>query len=103
MEKRLSNGLRFNAGYTWSLARGIGGGEPGFPGAYGGQGGYNLGGEYGSLGWDRRHVFVAKCIWGLPFVKTGIGFVGKARGGWEVSGNHPDSDRTATDCGTAAL
>jgi hypothetical protein len=86
VEKRFSRGLQFDAGYTWSSAKGIGGGENGSPESYEVQNGYNLGGEYGPLGWDRRHVFVANYIWELPFLKSGKGFTQKALGGWELSG-----------------
>lgn len=86
VEKRFSAGLQFNAGYTWSLARGIGGGRNGSVESYAVQDAYNLEGEYGPLAWDRRHVLVANYIWQLPFLKNGKGFVRKAVGGWEISG-----------------
>jgi hypothetical protein len=86
VEKRFSGGLQFNVGYTWSSTKGIGGGRNGANESYAVQDGYNLGGEYGPLAWDRHHVLVANYIWELPFLKNGKGFVRKAFGGWELSG-----------------
>lgn len=86
LERRFAAGLQFNAGYTWSLARGIGGGRNGSVEAYAVQDGFNIEGEYGPLAWDRRHVFTANYIWELPLLRGSRGFAQKALGGWEISG-----------------
>jgi hypothetical protein len=43
-------------------------------------------GEYGLAMLDRRHVFTANFVYGLPFFKAQQGLVGKVLGGWEISG-----------------
>ncbi|MDP8982993.1 MAG: TonB-dependent receptor [Acidobacteriota bacterium] len=44
------------------------------------------GGEYGLATLDRRHIFTANFVYNLPFFRAQKGFVGKALGGWEISG-----------------
>jgi hypothetical protein len=43
-------------------------------------------GEYGPATLDRRHVFTANFVYNIPFMRAQKGFVGKALGGWEMSG-----------------
>ena len=42
--------------------------------------------NYGPGVADRRHVFTADFVWGLPWLKNQSGLVGHTVGGWEVSG-----------------
>lgn len=42
--------------------------------------------EYGPSRFDRRHVFNADFVYGLPWWREREGFLGVALGGWEVSG-----------------
>ena len=47
---------------------------------------YNSAGDYGRAQLDRRHVLTVNYIYELPFFAKQQGFVGKALGGWQVSG-----------------
>lgn len=50
------------------------------------QNAYDIPGEYQLAAFDRRHVFSANFVYELPFFRNQKGFVGKALGGWEVTG-----------------
>jgi len=66
-------------------------------------------GEYGLAMLDRRHVFTANFVYGLPFFKAQQGLVGKVLGGWEISGvtyfntGTPNTVTTAAGTDPAAL
>jgi len=85
LQKKFS-GLQFDAGYTWSLARGIGGGRNGSTEAYSEQNARDVEGEYGPLAWDRRHVFIGDYVWELPFLRNRRGLMPTVLGGWEITG-----------------
>ena len=50
------------------------------------QNSYNFAAEYGRAQQDRRHVFSANYVYGLPFFRQQKGVVGKVLGGWDISG-----------------
>ena len=85
-DKRFSEGLKFQAAYTFS--RGIGdvfdsGGRSvnALP-----QDSYDMRAERGLLGFDRTHNLVFNYIYELPFFKGRQDAVGRILGGWEISG-----------------
>ncbi|MBC8029864.1 MAG: carboxypeptidase regulatory-like domain-containing protein [Pyrinomonadaceae bacterium] len=50
------------------------------------QNSYNIHDDYGRATLDRRHVLSINYIYELPFLRKRTDFVGKAFGGWQVSG-----------------
>lgn len=50
------------------------------------QNSYNIKGDYGRATLDRRHVFTANYIYDIPLFRKRNDFVGRAFGGWEISG-----------------
>jgi hypothetical protein len=93
VQKRLSNGLQFQGGYTWSHL--IDFNSDLFAGSTI-QGAYsqpyyfisnnhkNL--ERGSGAFDHRHNFKVAFTYQLPFLRDQKGFLGKVVGGWQVTG-----------------
>ena len=47
---------------------------------------YNAAGDYGPTQQDRRHIFTANYVYGLPFYRSQQGVIGHIVGGWETSG-----------------
>ncbi len=47
---------------------------------------YGLNNEYARANLDRRHVLSINYIYEIPYLKDQKGFVGKAFGGWQISG-----------------
>jgi hypothetical protein len=47
---------------------------------------YNIGADYGRATLDRRHIFTANYIYDIPLFEKRHDFVGRAFGGWEISG-----------------
>lgn len=47
---------------------------------------YDTRSEYARAALDRRHVLTINYVYGLPFFRAQQGLVGKALGGWQVSG-----------------
>ena len=47
---------------------------------------YNASNLWGQSGLDVRHVFIANYLYELPFFRGQNNFVGKALGGWQISG-----------------
>lgn len=50
------------------------------------QNSYDIGSEWGRAALDRRHVLTVNYTYEAPWFKEQHGFVGKALGGWQVSG-----------------
>lgn len=89
LQRRFSNGLSFQASYTYSHSindGNVGGGESNAP-----QNALCVPCERGPSIYDIRHNFVANAVYELPFgpdrkyLTTG-GAVGKIVGGWQISG-----------------
>ncbi len=97
LAKRLSAGLEFQAGYTWShgMSDAIGyygeGGQAASQSAYW-QNLYNRVAEWGPTYFDSRHMFTATYVWNLPFGRgrrwgTDMNRVVDALvGGWNTGG-----------------
>ncbi|HZP00169.1 MAG TPA: carboxypeptidase-like regulatory domain-containing protein [Terriglobia bacterium] len=85
---RATNSLTFTSAYTWGHSltdvanRGFDARQTG----NGAQNPYNFKAEYGSPGYDRRHIFTSGYVYNLPFLKSRNDFVGKALGNWTFSG-----------------
>jgi hypothetical protein len=47
---------------------------------------YNIHGDYGRASLDRRHILTANYIYDIPFLAKRHDAVGRAFGGWEISG-----------------
>lgn len=58
--------------------------------------------EYGRAALDRRHVFTGDFVYNIPFMRAQKGLVGKALGGWEVSGIVYLNTGTPSTIGTLA-
>ncbi len=93
IQKRYSNGLQFQGGYTWGhlldfgsdLFQGstlIGGYSQ--PYYFVSNSHKNL--EYGSGGFDHRHGFKLNASYELPFMRDQKGVLGHIAGGWQLSG-----------------
>ncbi len=93
VQKRLSNGLQIQGGYTWGHLLDFG--SDLFSGETA-TGGYsqpyyfvsnnhkNL--EYASGAFDHKHGLKLNFSYELPFLKSQQGLVGKVAGGWQISG-----------------
>jgi hypothetical protein len=85
---RASSSLTLSAAYTYGHAlsdvasRGIDSRQTG----NGAQNPRNWGAEYGSPGYDRRHIFTSSYIWKIPFLRHRTDLMGKALGNWAFSG-----------------
>jgi hypothetical protein len=94
VEKRMSNGLSFLAGYTWSKAIDTSGGL--VP-----QNSLNLSADRGLATFDMRHRFISSYTWELPFGKgQRFGkdlhpFLNVMAGGWQFSGIFVTNSGTA--------
>ena len=82
-QKRFSYNTTVNAAYTWSHtltdAQTDRSSSP--------ENVYNFhDGEYGSGAYDRKQVFNLNFVYDIPFLRARKDLVGKALGGWEVSG-----------------
>lgn len=92
IQKRMSDGLQFNANYTWShmLDTIDSSGWGSSAGTLGWQRAYDPGANYGASNFDVRNAFKASAIYDLPFGR-GRRFlnsnwaVDEVLGGWEVS------------------
>jgi hypothetical protein len=82
LERRLAGGLRLGTAYTWSKVITNATSEQ----AANVQNSYDLRSERGVADFDRTHVLVVNYIWELPLFRNRKDWVGKALGGWELSG-----------------
>jgi hypothetical protein len=73
--------LTFSFAYTWSKALTDASGQDD---GVADLANYAAGRSHSSF--DRNHVFTASYVYHLPFFKSRTGFLGKAFGGWELSG-----------------
>jgi hypothetical protein len=85
--KRYSRGFTILSSYTFSKALGIAGASAGGEGSNGPRDPFNYRLDYGPLGLDRRHNFVASALWDLPWGKNGAPRWQRFTvGGWQFSG-----------------
>lgn len=93
IQKRFSNGLQFQFGYTWSKLMDYGSdlftGET-ITGSYSSPYYYvsntHLGNEYGPGGFDHTQAFKFSFVYEFPIFKHSTGFAHQALGGWQISG-----------------
>ncbi len=85
-----SNALQVDTAYTYSkvltdlgTSQGAGGGGSISVGA---QDWRNLGREYGTPDWDRKHVFTTSIVYDLPFFKASNELLKQSLGGWSFAG-----------------
>lgn len=81
-QQRFSGASQVNVAYTWS--RNLTDNQTDRSTAP--QNSYDIKGDYGRATLDRRNVFTANYIYDLPFFTKRHDFVGRAFGGWEISG-----------------
>ncbi len=101
-----SIGLQFSARYRYSRAMDnlngiVNNGAAGFLDPF------NPGLDYGPSDFDLKHRFSASFNWGVPFERLGVGtgWVGRALGGWQVTGivlARGGSPFTVVNCANAA-
>jgi Carboxypeptidase regulatory-like domain/TonB dependent receptor len=92
-QKRFSNGLQFQFGYTWSklldFNSALFAGES-TQGTYSQPYYYvtnsNFRNEYGPGGFDHTHSFKFSYVYELPFLRNSKSIVGRVLGGWQISG-----------------
>lgn len=93
LQKRFSNGLQFQGGYTWSKLldynSDLFSGETA-TGTYSSPYYYvtnsNFQNEYGPASFDHTHSFKLNFVYELPFLKNSKSLVGQVLGGWQLSG-----------------
>ncbi len=79
--RRFNNGLQFGVSYTFSKSMDNGSNQRDVvPDTY------DISMLWGPSEFDARHIFVANYLYQLPFFRGRSGFVGKALGGWQISG-----------------
>lgn len=87
VQRRLSKGFMFLAGYTYGKSLDDGQGESNVT-----QNAYNRKGDRGRSGWDMTHRFVFSSTYELPFgpgkpIGSNLtGIAGKLAGGWNING-----------------
>jgi hypothetical protein len=82
LQRRFQQGVGLGVAYTWGRT---------ITNAYGEQGNavqdtYNIAAERSVADFDRTHVLVFNYIWELPLFRGRRDILGKALGGWELSG-----------------
>jgi predicted heme/steroid binding protein len=79
--RRFNSGLQFGASYTFSKSMDSGSNQRDVvPDTY------DVSMLWGPSEFDARHIFVANYLYQLPFFHGRSGFIGKALGGWQISG-----------------
>ena len=79
--RRFSGGLQFGASYTLSKSMDNGSNQRDVvPDTY------DPGLMWGPSEFDARHIVIVNYLYDLPFFRHQSGFVGKALGGWQISG-----------------
>jgi hypothetical protein len=92
--RRLSKGLLFGASYTLSKSMDDGSNQRDIiPDTY------YAGNLWGPSEFDTRHVFIANFLYELPFFHGQNNLVGKALGGWQISGIIQEQTGTPTSVG----
>jgi hypothetical protein len=85
-----SNALQVDTAYTYSKVLTDLGGSQGAGGggsiSVGAQDWRNLGREYGTPDWDRKHVFTTSIVYDLPFFKQSHELLKQSLGGWSFAG-----------------
>jgi hypothetical protein len=80
--RRFSGASQVNVAYTW--AKNLTDNQTDRSTAP--QNSYDTHGDYGRATLDRRHIFTANYIYDIPLFEKRHDFVGRAFGGWEISG-----------------
>jgi hypothetical protein len=81
LDRRFAQGLSFGVAYTLSKSSDDGSAQRDIiPNAY------DASTLWGPSDFDRRHVVVINAVYQLPFFKEKKGLIGKALGGWTISG-----------------
>ena len=92
--RRLTKGLLFGMAYTYSKSMDDGSNQRDIiPDTY------YAGNLWGPSEFDVRHVFIANFLYELPFFKGSSNILGKALGGWQVSGIIQKQTGTPTSVG----
>ena len=92
--RRFSNGLLFGFSYTLSKSMDNGSNQRDVvPNTY------DPNSLWGPSEFDTRHIFIANYLYQLPFFRRQQGFIGRALGGWQVSGI--SQFQTGTPCSVA--
>jgi predicted heme/steroid binding protein len=79
--RRFTHGLMFGASYTFSKSMDDGSNQRDVvPNTY------DTKSLWGPSEFDARHIFIANYLYQLPFLQQQSGFIGKALGGWQISG-----------------
>jgi len=81
-DKRFKSGSLVRLSYTWSKALTDNQSDR----STAPQSFYDRGADYGPSQLDRRHILSVNYVYELPFFRNQNGFVGKALGGWQLSG-----------------
>ncbi len=81
-QQRFSGASQVNIAYTW--AKNLTDNQTDRSTAP--QNSYNIHGDYGRAALDRRQIFTANYIYDIPLFSKRHDFVGRALGGWEISG-----------------
>jgi predicted heme/steroid binding protein len=93
--RRFSNTLQFGASYTYSKSMDNGSNQRDVvPDTY------DPSMLWGPSEFDTRHVLIVNYLYELPFFRNQAGFVGKALGGWQISGI--SQFQTGQPCSVAA-
>jgi hypothetical protein len=80
-QKRLTQGFTGSVAYTWSKTLNTFDTETSnlrVP--------FDASADYANADFDRRHVFVTSYVYEFPWLRAQHGFVGRALGGWQISG-----------------
>lgn len=80
--RQVGSGLNFGVAYTWSKTLT----DNPTDRSSAPYDTYNFGAEYGPASFSRSQVLVINYVYDLPFYRSQQGLVGRALGGWEVSG-----------------
>jgi hypothetical protein len=91
VRKEMSNGMQFQAAYTWGKTMTTVAEGDGINGVFaGGNGSINnpdiRSERYGPAGWDRANRLIAEYQWEIPGMRAGSQFVRTAMSGWLFSG-----------------
>ncbi|HEU0120863.1 MAG TPA: TonB-dependent receptor [Bryobacteraceae bacterium] len=84
LNRNFSKGVMFQTAYTWSKAIDNADYTGGIYGFY--PNSLDARGERARASFDANHNFIGSVVWEIPFLKGRNDFLGKALGGWQVSG-----------------
>jgi len=84
LNRNFSKGLMFQLAYTWSKAIDNADYTGGIYGFYPNT--RDASGERARASFDANHNFIGSVVWEIPFLKGRKDLIGKAFGGWQISG-----------------